>query len=119
MVNVVYIAQLKHYKMDGRKTKKVHCHYKWKKPFVNDISVQLGLNDRLCIRMRNNEYECNQVSEWLEKNPLAVLVENVINKGPSVRSDVYDLFLQKTSHSKLMEERTKYMTSQKLANKSN
>ncbi len=109
MVNVVYIttAGVKN-NMDGRKKKKLHCHFKWKKPFVNDISVILGLNDRLCIRMRNKEYECMAVGEWLEKNPLAVLVENVINKGPSVRHDVYKIFQKKIGNVNLAQERKRY-----------
>lgn len=110
MVNVVYIitAGVKN-NMDGRKKKKLHCHFTWKKPNVNDISVLLGLNDRLCIRMRNMEYTCMQVSEWLEKNPLAVLVENVINKGPSIRHDVYKIFQKKIGNINLAQERKRYI----------
>lgn len=97
--------------MDGRKKKKLHCHFKWKKPFVNDISVKLGLNDRLCIRMSNKVYECYQIFEWLEKKPLAVLVENVVNRGPSIREDVYKMFLNKFPNIDLALERLKYRKS--------
>jgi len=109
VVNVVYIktAGVKN-NMDGRKKKKLHCHFKWKKPFVNDISVMLGLTDRLCIRMRNKEYQCMEVVEWLEKNPLAVLVENVINRGPRIRADIYKLFTTKMVNIDIQAERIKY-----------
>ena len=50
-----------------------------------------------------------QVSEWLEKNPLAVLVENVINKGPSIRHDVYKIFQKKIGNINLAQERKRYI----------
>jgi hypothetical protein len=94
--------------MDKRKKKK-HCHFKWKKPFVNDITVKLSLHDKLCIKLKNVEYKCMKVSEWLDVNPLAVLVDNVLQKGPSLRADVYQIFKSKTSTSEIMEARLKYL----------
>jgi hypothetical protein len=94
--------------MDKRK-KKLHCHFKWKKPFVNDISVKLSFNDKLCIKLRNIEYKCMKVSEWLDVNPLAVLVDNVLQKGPSLRADVYQMFKSKISTSEILEARLKYL----------
>jgi hypothetical protein len=91
----------------GRK-KHLDCHYKWKKPFVNDFSVLLGLNDKLCVKLKDNQYKCMKVSEWLDKCPLVVLVDNVVQKGPRIRSDVYQLFLNKIGQTDILEERRKY-----------
>ena len=75
------------------------------------LSMTFLLNDRLCIRMSNKVYECHQIFEWLEKKPLAVLVENVINRGPSIREDVYKMFLNKFPNIDLALERLKYRNS--------
>ena len=97
--------------MGKSKKEKLHCHFKWKKPNVNDISVQLGFNDKMCIKMSNAEYQCMLIKDWFEINPLAVLVENVVNKGPKVRKEVHHLFMQKINGINIHESRKKYLAS--------
>ena len=72
---------------------------------VYDIKVLLSMNDRLSIKLAGDEYKCMQVKEWYEQNPLAVLVENVVNKGPQLRKEVYKQFVQKIGDVNLLELR--------------
>ncbi len=51
-----------------------------------------------------------QIKDWLQKNPQAVLVENVVNKGPQLRAEVYALFAQKVQRVDLVKERLRYQT---------
>jgi hypothetical protein len=84
---------------------KVDCHIKNNKAMTNDFSFKLSFNDNLCINIFDDVY-CMTVKEWYEENPLAVLVENVVNKGPQLRKDVYAQFLKKIGNVNLLELRS-------------
>lgn len=73
---------------------RVNCHIKNNNAMTNDFSFKLSFNDNLCINIFDDVY-CMTVKEWYEQNPLAVLVENVVNKGPQLRKEVYKQFAQK------------------------
>ena len=77
----------------------------FRKPHHFNISVKLGLYDRLCIKKRDLPCKCMEVNEWLKKDPRAVVVDNVVNKGPMLRKDVYLKFAKKLAGCKFAKER--------------
>lgn len=77
----------------------------FRKPHHFNISVKLGLYDRLCIKKTNQPCKCMEVNEWLKKDPRAVVVDNVVNKGPMLRKDVYLKFAKKLAGCKFAKER--------------
>ena len=83
---------------------RVNSHIKNSKAMTYDFSYRLSFNDNLCINIFDDEY-CMTVKEWYEQNPLAVLVENVVNKGPQLRKEVYKQFAQKIGDVNLFELR--------------
>ena len=83
---------------------KINCHIKINNTMTKDFSNILSFNDNLCINIFDDVY-CMTVKEWYEENPLAVFVENVVNKGPQLRKEVYKYFAQKIGDVNLIELR--------------